>query len=52
VRMQGVVPKMLHAPGRVWRQAPSLGQDNAEVYAEWLGITDSEHAGLAEREVI
>lgn len=52
VRMQNVIPKMLRTPGRVWRQAPALGQDNLEVYSEWLGMPESECSGLAERSVI
>lgn len=52
VRMQNVVPKMLHHPGRVWRQAPGLGQDNLEVYSEWLGMAESDCTDLAGRSVI
>jgi crotonobetainyl-CoA:carnitine CoA-transferase CaiB-like acyl-CoA transferase len=38
VRMQAVVPKLAHHAGRVWRTGPALGEDNALVYEEYLGI--------------
>lgn len=36
VRMQGVVPRLANYTGRVWRTAPSLGEDNDLVYGEYL----------------
>ena len=52
IRMQGVVPKMLRNPGRVWRPAPALGQDNVDVLSRWLGMTEEQCATLASRGVI
>ena len=52
VRMQGVVPKLGSRPGSVWRTGPSLGQDNALVFGEWLGKSDEELATLGEAGVI
>jgi crotonobetainyl-CoA:carnitine CoA-transferase CaiB-like acyl-CoA transferase len=52
VRMQGVVPKLGSRPGSVWRTGPSLGQDNALVFGEWLGKSEEELASLAESGVI
>lgn len=37
VRMQGVVPRLANYTGKVWRTAPSLGEDNDLVYGEYLG---------------
>lgn len=52
VRMQGVVPEMVTAPGRVWRTGAALGQDNDLVYRDWLGLDDDEMARLAEGGVV
>lgn len=52
VRMQGVVPKLRRNPGRVWRAAPSLGQDNVDVLTRWLDLSEAECANLAARGVI
>ena len=52
VRMQGVVPKMRRTPGRVWRTAPALGEDNVAVLGEWAGLTEADCAELAARGVI
>jgi crotonobetainyl-CoA:carnitine CoA-transferase CaiB-like acyl-CoA transferase len=52
VRMQGVVPKLLRNPGRVWRSAPALGQDNLDVLGRWLGLSEAECANLGARGVI
>lgn len=34
-----VVPEVTHLPGRVWRGAPTIGQDNDDLLAE-LGVDD------------
>jgi crotonobetainyl-CoA:carnitine CoA-transferase CaiB-like acyl-CoA transferase len=50
--MQGVVPMLHQRPGTVWRVGPRLGEDNALVYGEWLGITDERLAALRDAEII
>lgn len=42
----GVAPKFSDTPGRVWRGAPWLGQDNRRVYGELLGLSDREIEAL------
>jgi crotonobetainyl-CoA:carnitine CoA-transferase CaiB-like acyl-CoA transferase len=52
VRMQGIVPRMSHTPGRIATTGPSgLGAHNHEVYSD-LGIGADELDALRERGVI
>ena len=43
-----VVPEMTNNPGRVWRGAPCIGQDNEDILHE-LGLSDDQIAALYER---
>ncbi|MFE6166173.1 CaiB/BaiF CoA transferase family protein [Streptomyces sp. NPDC056486] len=52
VRMQSVIPHFRQRPGRVWRTGPALGQDNALVYREWLGLDEAELTDLEEHGVV
>jgi formyl-CoA transferase len=53
VKMQNVFPKLSATPGSIRRRAPdSIGQDNAEVYAELLGLDADALADMAARGVI
>lgn len=52
VRMQGVVPDFVGDPGQVWRTGPQLGEDNALVYGEWLGLDPAEVERLRHNGVI
>ena len=52
VRMQNVVPLLHNRPGAVWRVGPKLGEDNALVYGEWLGVSESELTELRNSRVI
>jgi crotonobetainyl-CoA:carnitine CoA-transferase CaiB-like acyl-CoA transferase len=48
----GIVPKFSGTPGKIWRGAPPLGQDNALVYGELLGLSGAEIAELSREEVV
>ena len=41
IRVYGVVPKMSLTPGRIWRGAPSIGDDTTDILATMLGLSDT-----------
>jgi len=47
-----VVPRLSRTPGEVRTAGPAMGTHNAEVYGEWLGLTEAEILRLREAEVI
>jgi crotonobetainyl-CoA:carnitine CoA-transferase CaiB-like acyl-CoA transferase len=46
IRVYGVVPKMSLTPGRIWRGAPSIGEDTTDVLAKLLGLPEAEIESL------
>ncbi len=52
VKGPGIAPKFSATPGRVWRGAPWLGQDNDRVFGSWLGRSSEELARLRREHVI
>lgn len=52
VRMQNVVPRFANDPGVVRNVGGALGQDNREVYCDWLGLDVHTMEDLARKRVI
>lgn len=46
LRMPGITPRMAQHPGKVWRTAPSLGEDNKLVYTKYLGLPEERFEAL------
>ncbi len=51
-RMLGLVPKFSETPGELRHMGPTVGQHNATVYGDWLGLNEIELAGLTESGII
>ena len=52
VAMTNAVPRFTNDPTRMRHAAGDIGQDNREVYRDWLGLSDQEIERLTERKVI
>ncbi len=50
--MQNVVPKLSLTPGSVRHAGPDLGEHNAQVFGDILGLSDETQADMAAREII
>ena len=48
----GIAPKMSETPGKVWRGAPSMGQDTEDILRTILGYDDTRIAELKEKKLI
>jgi crotonobetainyl-CoA:carnitine CoA-transferase CaiB-like acyl-CoA transferase len=46
IRVFGVVPKLSLTPGRVWRGAPSIGDDTTDILSKMLGLSEADIGGL------
>jgi crotonobetainyl-CoA:carnitine CoA-transferase CaiB-like acyl-CoA transferase len=52
VKGAGIAPKFSETPGRVWRGAPWLGQDNEAIFLGLLGYSPSRLAELRREKVV
>ena len=52
IRVFGVVPKMSLTPGRIWRGAPSIGEDTTDILSTMLRLPQSEIDALYASEVV
>ena len=52
VAMTNVVPRFTNDPAQMRHAAGDVGQDNDEVFRNWLGLSDQEVERLTERKVI
>jgi crotonobetainyl-CoA:carnitine CoA-transferase CaiB-like acyl-CoA transferase len=46
IRVYGVVPKMSLTPGRIWRGAPSIGDDTTNILGTMLGLSEPDIEAL------
>jgi len=52
IRVYGVVPKMSLTPGRIWRGAPSVGDDTTDILATMLGLSETEIDALYAEQIV
>ncbi len=52
VKAFGIAPKMSETPGKVWRGAPTLGQDTEAILKTILGYDDAKIAELRDKKLI
>lgn len=52
VKAFGIIPKMSETPGKVWRGAPSIGQDNTTILKELLDFSDEKIRQLKDKKII
>jgi crotonobetainyl-CoA:carnitine CoA-transferase CaiB-like acyl-CoA transferase len=52
IRVYGVVPKMSLTPGRVWRGAPSIGDDTTDILEKMLGMSEADIDRLYRDEIV
>jgi crotonobetainyl-CoA:carnitine CoA-transferase CaiB-like acyl-CoA transferase len=52
IKAFGIAPKMSASPGKVWRGAPTMGQDTESILKKLLGYNDAKIKALREKKCI
>ena len=52
IRVYGVVPKMSLTPGRIWRGAPSIGDDTTDILVNMLGLSEPDIEKLYSEKIV
>jgi crotonobetainyl-CoA:carnitine CoA-transferase CaiB-like acyl-CoA transferase len=52
IRVYGVVPKMSLTPGRIWRGAPSVGEDTTDILSTLLNLNEMEITRLYQENAV
>lgn len=52
IRVYGVVPKMSLTPGRIWRGAPSVGEDTTEILSSMLELSEKDIQSLYDEKIV
>jgi crotonobetainyl-CoA:carnitine CoA-transferase CaiB-like acyl-CoA transferase len=52
IRVYGVVPKMSLTPGRIWRGAPSVGEDTTEILFTMLQLSEMDIQALYDEKIV
>jgi crotonobetainyl-CoA:carnitine CoA-transferase CaiB-like acyl-CoA transferase len=52
IKAFGIIPKMSETPGKVWRGAPTMGQDTENILKVLLGYDDTKIKELQEKKLI
>jgi crotonobetainyl-CoA:carnitine CoA-transferase CaiB-like acyl-CoA transferase len=52
IRVYGVVPKMSLTPGRIWRGAPSIGEDTTDILSKKLGFSEPDIKRVYDEQIV
>jgi crotonobetainyl-CoA:carnitine CoA-transferase CaiB-like acyl-CoA transferase len=52
IRVYGVVPKMSLTPGRIWRGAPSIGEDTTDILSKMLGFSEPDIKRVYDEKIV